>query len=248
MDKKVDKSMSAKILNINKGLIEYDDVKYIRIKSRYYNLMIMKDYLPIIGEIDGDVKLELVNDTIKLNNIKGYFMNKQNKFNLFIKEVQQTSTEEKNNKSETKEKVKLKPRIKDIEDNHTQNVEDRYDDSDVLEKNDEEVNSKEDEESLIEDTLIEQVKDNIDEVSDDLVVEEIIDNISEENINEYTNDINEDFIEENTENSSDIINDEVIEDIVNEEENIENRTDDELETVEDTKIDDISEEENFGEE
>lgn len=88
MDKKDTKrkSMSAKLLNINKGLIEYDNVKFIRIKSKYYNLMIMQDYLPIIGEIDGDIKFELVNDTVELNNIKGYFMNKQNQFNLFIKE------------------------------------------------------------------------------------------------------------------------------------------------------------------
>lgn len=80
------KSMSVKILNINKGLIEYHDVKYIRIKSKYYNLMIMQDYLPIIGELEGDIKFELVNDTIELNNIQGYFMNKQNQFNLFIKD------------------------------------------------------------------------------------------------------------------------------------------------------------------
>ena len=88
MDKKDTKrkSMSAKLLNINKGLIEYDNVKFIRIKSKYYNLMIMQDYLPIIGEIEGDIKFELVNDTVELNNIKGYFMNKQNQFNLFIKE------------------------------------------------------------------------------------------------------------------------------------------------------------------
>jgi len=90
MDKKEsktqNKSMSVKILNINEGLIEYDDVKYIRIKSKYYNLMIMKDYLPIIGEIEGDIKFELIKDTVKLSNIKGYFMNKQNQFNLFIKE------------------------------------------------------------------------------------------------------------------------------------------------------------------
>ena len=87
MDKKdIQKSMTVKILNVNTGLIQYENVKFIRIKSKYYNLMIMQDYLPIIGEIDGDVKIELVTDTVELSNIKGYFMNKQNQFNLFIKE------------------------------------------------------------------------------------------------------------------------------------------------------------------
>ena len=49
----------------------------------------MKDYLPIIGEIEGNVKIELANNTVELNNIKGYFMNKKNQFNLFIKEEEE---------------------------------------------------------------------------------------------------------------------------------------------------------------
>ena len=76
----------VQLLDINGDVKLYENVKFIRIKSKYYNLMIMQDYLPIIGEIDGDVKIELVTDTVELNNIKGYFMNKQNQFNLFIKE------------------------------------------------------------------------------------------------------------------------------------------------------------------
>jgi len=83
------KGISVKLLNINKGLIEYEDVKFIKIKSKHYNLIIMQDYLPIIGEIEGSVKLELVKDSVVLKNIKGYFMNKKNQFNLFIKEEEE---------------------------------------------------------------------------------------------------------------------------------------------------------------
>ena len=79
-------NMRVKLLNIKTGLLEYDDVKFIKIKSKTYNLLIMQDYLPIIGEIDGNVRIELIGDIVELNNIKGYFMNKQNQFNLFIKE------------------------------------------------------------------------------------------------------------------------------------------------------------------
>lgn len=79
-------SMSVKVLNINTGLAEYEDVKFIKIKSKDYNLLIMQDYLPIIGEIEGNIRIELTNKTIELNKIKGYFMNKKNQFNLFIKE------------------------------------------------------------------------------------------------------------------------------------------------------------------
>lgn len=83
------KGINVKLLNINKGLIEYEDVKFIKIKSKHYNLIIMQDYLPIIGEVDGSVKLELVKDSVVLKNIKGYFMNKKNQFNLFIKEEEE---------------------------------------------------------------------------------------------------------------------------------------------------------------
>lgn len=81
--------MSVKLLNIKTGLVEYDDVKLIKIRSKDYNLLIMQDYLPIIGEIEGDVRIELANDTVDLINITGFFMNKKNQFNLFIKEEEE---------------------------------------------------------------------------------------------------------------------------------------------------------------
>lgn len=81
-----EKSISAKILNIKTGLVVYDDIKFIKIVSKDYNLLIMQDYLPIIGEIDGNIRIEKTDKAIELDNIKGYFMHKKNQFNLFIKE------------------------------------------------------------------------------------------------------------------------------------------------------------------
>lgn len=78
--------INVKILNINTGLAEYEDAKFIKIKSKNYNLLIMQDYLPIIGEIDGNIRIELTGDTIDLKHIKGYYINNKNQFNLFIKE------------------------------------------------------------------------------------------------------------------------------------------------------------------
>ena len=78
--------MNVKLLNIKNGLTKYTHVTFIKIKSKDYNLLIMKDYLPIIGELDGSIRIESMEDSIELNNIKGYFLNKKNQFNLFIKE------------------------------------------------------------------------------------------------------------------------------------------------------------------
>ena len=55
----MDKSgIKVRIFDIENGLREYKDIKIIRIISKDYNLLIMKDYLPIIGEIEGSVDIK----------------------------------------------------------------------------------------------------------------------------------------------------------------------------------------------
>lgn len=79
--------MKVRIFDLSKGLIEYENIKVIRIISKNYNLLIMQDYLPILGEIEGNVDIK--NEEIELNykNIKAFYMNSNNTFNLMIKEV-----------------------------------------------------------------------------------------------------------------------------------------------------------------
>lgn len=81
----MDKGLLVKILNIKTDLKICQNVKFVRILSEKYNLLIMRDYLPIIGEIDGSVEIE-GEESFKLENIKGYYINKNNEFSLIIKE------------------------------------------------------------------------------------------------------------------------------------------------------------------
>ena len=78
--------IKVKVFDIRNGMRVYDNIKIIRIISKDYNLLIMKDYLPIIGEIEGsvDIKNDVVNESFK--NIKSFYMNSDNVFNLMIKE------------------------------------------------------------------------------------------------------------------------------------------------------------------
>ena len=78
--------IKVKVFDIRNGMRVYDNIKIIRIISKHYNLLIMKDYLPIIGEIEGsvDIKNDVVNESFK--NIKAFYMNSDNVFNLMIKE------------------------------------------------------------------------------------------------------------------------------------------------------------------
>ena len=83
----MDKSgIKVRIFDIENGLRKYKDIKIIRIISKDYNLLIMKDYLPIIGEIEGSVDIK--NDEVNLSfkDIKAFYMNSNNEFNLMIKE------------------------------------------------------------------------------------------------------------------------------------------------------------------
>ena len=83
----MDKSgIKVRIFDIENGLREYKDIKIIRIIIKDYNLLIMKDYLPIIGEIEGSVDIK--NDEVNLSfkDIKAFYMNSNNEFNLMIKE------------------------------------------------------------------------------------------------------------------------------------------------------------------
>jgi len=80
-------SILVKILTISDGLEIIDNVKAIRIKSKDYNLLIMKDYLPIIGQIEGSIEIETIEKTFKKENIIAYYINNNNEFQLIIKEV-----------------------------------------------------------------------------------------------------------------------------------------------------------------
>ena len=79
-------NIKVRIFDMERGLSEYDDIKTIRIVSKDYNLLIMKDYMPIIGEIVGSVDIKGDTTDISYKKIKGFYMNNKNVFNLMIEE------------------------------------------------------------------------------------------------------------------------------------------------------------------
>ena len=76
----------VRIFELNHGLREYDEVKLVRITSQDYNLLIMVDYLPLLGEFDGNIDIKGNNVDLSYKNIKGFYMNSNNVFNLMINE------------------------------------------------------------------------------------------------------------------------------------------------------------------
>ena len=78
--------MLVKIYSLLNGLSVLENVKVIRIKSKDYNLLIMKDYVPLIGEIEGDFEVETDKETKELANIRGYYVCQNNVFEIILKD------------------------------------------------------------------------------------------------------------------------------------------------------------------
>lgn len=76
--------MTARILGFKEGLRVLEQVDLIRIVSSDYNLLILKDYMPVIGEIKGSVEIVSGEKTETYENITGYFMHSHNEFELLI--------------------------------------------------------------------------------------------------------------------------------------------------------------------
>lgn len=76
--------LSAEVVDRDRGVQIFDDIRLIRVKSSNHNLLIMEDYMPIIGEINGLVEIDLGDKTVEFNPIHGYYMHKKNKFSLLI--------------------------------------------------------------------------------------------------------------------------------------------------------------------
>lgn len=79
-------SIRVRIFSLSKGLEIMEDVKAIRIKSEDYNLLIMPDYMPILGEVQGNIDFENKEESKSLENIDGYYINTNNEFSLIVRE------------------------------------------------------------------------------------------------------------------------------------------------------------------
>lgn len=80
------KSLSVKILDIENGFATYENVRAIRIKSKKFTLLIMNNYTPTLGEVDGSVDILLNDDELHYEKLNAYFEFNNNLFTLLIKE------------------------------------------------------------------------------------------------------------------------------------------------------------------
>ena len=76
----------AKVYSLNDGLSVYKNVTLVRLTGKDQNLLILHNYLPLIGKLDGSVEI-VTEDQVKiLKGIRGFYMFRNNQFDLLIEE------------------------------------------------------------------------------------------------------------------------------------------------------------------
>lgn len=82
----IKKSIEVIIISFQNGFQIYHNVKIIRLYSKEYNLLMMVDYMPVVGELEGRLVIVSEEEEVTLDNVRGFYVMKNNVFKLLIKE------------------------------------------------------------------------------------------------------------------------------------------------------------------
>lgn len=78
--------MRARVISMEEGLKEIEQVILIRVRSKTYNLLIMEDYMPVLGEVEGSVVILDGQGEHRWEGIRGFFSIRSNLFSLMLSE------------------------------------------------------------------------------------------------------------------------------------------------------------------
>lgn len=77
-------SITARIIDYDKGMNVLQNIKGIRIHSKDYVLLIMEDYVPTLGKLDGRIVFLTNDDEIVYENVKGFYKHQFNEFTILL--------------------------------------------------------------------------------------------------------------------------------------------------------------------
>lgn len=80
------KFMEAIVISFQNGYQIYHNVKLIRMSSKTFNLLMMVDYMPVVGELDGKLTIVSEGEEVNFEHIQGFFVLKHNVFKMIVKE------------------------------------------------------------------------------------------------------------------------------------------------------------------
>ena len=80
------KTIQVRLVDYAHGLRVFENVRMARIVSDKYNLLIMADHVPVLGEIDGDVEIVTEKKIETLKKIRAFYMHRANVLSLLLKD------------------------------------------------------------------------------------------------------------------------------------------------------------------
>lgn len=80
------KTIQVRVVDYPHGLRVFDDVQIARIVSKNYNLLVMADHMPVIGEINGSVEIVKEDGIDNLENVHAFYMHRANVLSILIKD------------------------------------------------------------------------------------------------------------------------------------------------------------------
>ena len=94
-----DRTFTVNVVQPNGERLTFNDVMAVRIVDQFYNLLVMKDYMPIIGKVDGSLTILGAKSNFSMKNGVAYFVNHNNFFTVIMKGESGKSTESENEKN-----------------------------------------------------------------------------------------------------------------------------------------------------
>lgn len=82
----MDKSMIVKVYDFDQGMQLFENIQIVRLKSKDYTLLIMPDFIPTIGELNGDISVVGEQDSKEWKDVIGYYVVRHNIFELILKD------------------------------------------------------------------------------------------------------------------------------------------------------------------
>lgn len=76
--------ITARIIDYDSGMKVLQNIRGIRIQSKEYGLLIMEDYVPTLGKVDGNVVFLTRDDEVVYSNIKGFYKHQYNEFTILL--------------------------------------------------------------------------------------------------------------------------------------------------------------------
>lgn len=78
--------INARIIDAEKGLRVLSGVYAVRIHSKRFHALIMNDYLPTLGKVEGDVFFLSSSGETSCCGIRGFYKHQHNEFTLLIED------------------------------------------------------------------------------------------------------------------------------------------------------------------